>query len=539
MVQAHRLAEWVGADPRPVTAGEVLRRPDVSAAGAALGVAVPQRLRTAADVPALHRPWCVAVGTGLLKIDAGMVTAGPALASWPTIDHDALLNGWLAGLRTVCVSESDRRYPDSVAILVFSALGILALDALSVGNDLKHLVRSVLRGNPELYDRFHYTTFGRYTDTDTGRMSGLLDLLGMFGAVTGAPGDVRVTTLGRWAVARIREEEPEDIGTGLSADEVVTRLAKIGDDRDAWAAVQPWLSARTPMTAATELLAAAVDVPAERRLAVIDVVDGIGEPALPAWRKATQLPNVGPHARAILAAWDDSDPQPADQRWLAIEFAAAALSAAGPDDALSQVYADIPGADLGSRLAAVRASGHPEAQSLAEALTSFLASGAPRTIDQVLQLKVTLLRWRPPIWRRVLMPATASLADLHRVIQVLFGWDGDHLHAFTVGQKRYSDPFYNLDALEMSDEYEMRLRDAFTAGTNKIIYAYDFGAGWRHEIALERTVERKPTQIYPVCKAFKSNSPVEYWSEDDPTDPEPFDLVDVNRRLQVSKEDGK
>jgi hypothetical protein len=32
-----------------------------------------------ADVPALHRPWCVAVATGLLQVGGGWVSGGPAL----------------------------------------------------------------------------------------------------------------------------------------------------------------------------------------------------------------------------------------------------------------------------------------------------------------------------------------------------------------------------------------------------------------------------------------------------------------------------
>jgi len=50
VVQAVTLARWVEERPRQVTAGEVLRRADVPAAGAVLGVAVPVRVRTAADV---------------------------------------------------------------------------------------------------------------------------------------------------------------------------------------------------------------------------------------------------------------------------------------------------------------------------------------------------------------------------------------------------------------------------------------------------------------------------------------------------------
>ena len=51
------LARWIGTGRRPVTPGRVLRKADVPAAGAALGVEVPARLRTMADIRELHRPW--------------------------------------------------------------------------------------------------------------------------------------------------------------------------------------------------------------------------------------------------------------------------------------------------------------------------------------------------------------------------------------------------------------------------------------------------------------------------------------------------
>jgi hypothetical protein len=56
MGAAVTLARWIGTGGRTVTAGQVLRKADVAAAGAALGVEVPPRLRTMADIRALHRP---------------------------------------------------------------------------------------------------------------------------------------------------------------------------------------------------------------------------------------------------------------------------------------------------------------------------------------------------------------------------------------------------------------------------------------------------------------------------------------------------
>jgi hypothetical protein len=161
-------------------------------------------------------------------------------------------------------------------------------------------------------------------------------------------------------------------------------------------------------------------------------------------------------------------------------------------------------------------------------MAAFAASGAPLSIAQVAELKVSLTGSQPLIWRRVRLPVTATLADLHDAIQVLFGWDGGHLHVFRAGKKQYSDPFINLEGI--ADEGAVRVRDVLTPGGN-ISYMYDLGPCWEHEIALEQMLARDPGQDYPVCVAYKGDSPVEYWSEDDPDEPEPFDLAEVNRNL--------
>src|SRR4029450_11886864 len=64
--------------------------------------------------------------------------------------------------------------------------------------------------------------------------------------------------------------------------------------------------------------------------------------------------------------------------------------------------------------------------------------------DAVYQVKITLHGTKPPIWRRRRRPASTALAQLHQIIQVGFGWEDAHLHAFEVGGRRYSRPDFEL-----------------------------------------------------------------------------------------------
>lgn len=534
--RAVRLARWVGDDRRPVTAGKVLRPSDIAAAGAAIGVDVPKNARSAALLLALHRPWCMAVGAGLLVIGKGTVTVGPALAGWASADEGDVLVGWLAGLRAACRAESDKRYPQSVAILVLVLLEVLSADGPSTGRDLQRAVHERITADDVFNDGCDDRMFRQYLISAADEpFGGLLALLRLFGAVTAGSGEARITPLGRWAVSQLRAAMPHSAGPELSATEVIDLLVTYGGGTAEleWKLARPWLAARAPEVAARELLSAAAGAPASSRVAAIEVVDMLDEPALPVWRDLAGDATIGPHARAVLANWDEQDPalavRPEDGAWLAVEAAAAALAGPGPDEALTLVYEAMPGSDVDSRIAAVGASGHPEAEAVARVLTTFVGSGRPRTIDRVHQLKVTLLGFHPPIWRRVRVPSITSLGTLHSVVQVLFGWDGDHLHVFDAKGEYYSDPFMNLE--QTRDEFGTRVASVLSAPRQKIVYRYDLGADWRHEIVLEEVVDREGGRDVPVCVGFGGDSPVEYPYEDEPEEPVPFDLDAVNRRL--------
>jgi hypothetical protein len=55
----------------------------------------------------------------------------------------------------------------------------------------------------------------------------------------------------------------------------------------------------------------------------------------------------------------------------------------------------------------------------------------------ILQLRVVLRGISPLIWRRLLVPSDTSIAQLHEVLQVAFGWEDMHLHRFEIRGREY------------------------------------------------------------------------------------------------------
>src|SRR4051794_11789012 len=78
LTRTRGLADWVGSG-RPVTPKGVLRPADVPAAASAIGVSVPARIRTAADLETIHRPWTAAQALGLVRVGTNRAVAGRAV----------------------------------------------------------------------------------------------------------------------------------------------------------------------------------------------------------------------------------------------------------------------------------------------------------------------------------------------------------------------------------------------------------------------------------------------------------------------------
>jgi hypothetical protein len=128
------------------------------------------------------------------------------------------------------------------------------------------------------------------------------------------------------------------------------------------------------------------------------------------------------------------------------------------------------------------------------------------TSGDIVKLKVTLQGIRPPIWRRVLVPACMTLRDLHDIIQTTMGWEDSHLHDFDVAGERYGDPGITDEVI---NEARLTLAAIRKAGVERFKYTYDFGDDWEHVIVIEGTVAHVDGQHYPACIAGKRACPPE------------------------------
>ncbi|HEX7747046.1 MAG TPA: plasmid pRiA4b ORF-3 family protein [Micromonosporaceae bacterium] len=126
---------------------------------------------------------------------------------------------------------------------------------------------------------------------------------------------------------------------------------------------------------------------------------------------------------------------------------------------------------------------------------------------QIYQLKVTLCDVMPHVWRRVLVPGGYTLDRVHRVIQTVMGWHDVHLHSFEIDGQQYGQPDPDGE-LALRDELDHRL-DAVVHKGARLVYTYDFGDWWEHEVVVEDVFGADPDERYPQCVGGERSCPPE------------------------------
>lgn len=102
---------------------------------------------------------------------------------------------------------------------------------------------------------------------------------------------------------------------------------------------------------------------------------------------------------------------------------------------------------------------------------------SPAAAAPIYQLKITLAEVKPPVWRRIRARGDLSLGRLHGVLQKAMGWQDAHLHAWTVGGRRYGRPEPDEPEYDVEDERQVTLREAGPIRGARFEYVYDFGDG--------------------------------------------------------------
>jgi hypothetical protein len=135
-----------------------------------------------------------------------------------------------------------------------------------------------------------------------------------------------------------------------------------------------------------------------------------------------------------------------------------------------------------------------------------MAQRAESAATQIYQIKVTLRGVRPPIWRRIQVPDNFTLAKLHRIIQVVVGWDNYHLHVFSCEGLEYGDPDRDLG---IRSDARVRLSQLHLEQKSKIRYEYDFGDSWEHDLLVEKILPPEAGVTYPRCLTGRRACPPE------------------------------
>jgi hypothetical protein len=181
---------------------------------------------------------------------------------------------------------------------------------------------------------------------------------------------------------------------------------------------------------------------------------------------------------------------------------------------------------------------------------------AKKAPPQIFQLKATLARIKPPVWRRLLVRSDVSLRRFHDILQIAFGWTDSHLHMFVVGADRYGFP--DPDGLDwMKNDARVKLGQVLAKAKDSLVYEYDFGDSWMHQVVLEKVLSEAGSVRVPSCIGGARASPPEdcggvwgyaellkaignprhpdhdemlEWVGED-FDPERFDAEEINREL--------
>lgn len=139
-----------------------------------------------------------------------------------------------------------------------------------------------------------------------------------------------------------------------------------------------------------------------------------------------------------------------------------------------------------------------------------VADPVPSSDLNVYQLRVVIAGISPLIWRRLLVPAMTTMAQLHIVLQTVFGWGGEHLHRFVIHGREYGISYIGGSGFR-DDARSVRLGGLGLRLGERFAYKYNLFAAWEVQLRVERMVQAEPGRTYPLCIGGRRAGPPEEW----------------------------
>ncbi|TDO30008.1 pRiA4b ORF-3-like protein [Kribbella sp. VKM Ac-2527] len=514
-----RLAEWTG--DRKVTKAGNLTLADARTANRDLGLPDHPEARAARGFPELQTCWELAVDLELLTVDAGRAE----LVAETTGQTDREIVELWIDLLTLTVQGLPILRGDEVTVMPL----LMRLYVDAHGIRVEELAAQVLDDVAAIGADWVNVSAGQtdaLTDLLVAMVRRNLDRLAAIDAVV-LDGDVaRLTDLGRFGLLHwfemggIRAPYVNDLAGASVAD-----LLGLGLTQHSTELFDEWLAAIGSGTAIERILAHARGGTPLHRVIAFGMLDRLGPVAEQGVRACLDDRDLRPHANA----WLTGHGLPAEQSTL---------------DDLHRVFIDMVAADLDGDPRSERDSvrgiadeveydasalfenlwqcEHPATLEVLKALARYYPDPIAARVAQegvmhlrstiaspstTYRLKVVLRGTKPPVWRRIQVPGTITLAGLHAVIQTAMGWTNSHLHEFEIAGRDYGeiDPDAPEDLLEAAD---FTLEKVARKG-DKFDYLYDFGDGWRHQVTVEQVLPASDEPVTVQCLAGRRNCPPE------------------------------
>jgi hypothetical protein len=113
------------------------------------------------------------------------------------------------------------------------------------------------------------------------------------------------------------------------------------------------------------------------------------------------------------------------------------------------------------------------------------------------QLHISLMRIEPPIWRRIAVPGSVTLAKLHNIIQIVMGWENYHIYLFKAAGQQFGEGMAEWSEVgqRVLNARRITLPEIVRGKGSKCSYTYDIGDGWEHEIRVEAVEEGPPAKV--------------------------------------------